>query len=139
MRYIEGIAQQLAAEIALLSYSESEGGNVFVDYLPASPMEAIALFSQASLEPDSKLPYDNIDFQVVVRCGNGETWALDRLTEVYSSLHAKRHITLPDGTYLVYCLAEQSSPLRMADDDNGRPRWTLDFYGEITNTTAERS
>lgn len=139
MRYVEGIARLLATEIALLSYSESEGGNIFVDYLPASPMEAVALFSQASLEPDSKLAYDNIDFQVIVRCGNGETWALDRLAEVYSALHAKRHVTLPDGTYLVYCLAEQSSASRMADDENGRPRWTLDFRGEITNTTTERT
>jgi len=138
MRYIEGIARQLALDIASLSYADESGGNVFIDWMPAEPMEAVSLISQPSLESDVKLAYDNIEFKVVVRCGHGDTWALDRLSEVYSQLHGKRNVTLPDGTYLVYSIAEQSTPFRVADDDNGRPRWTIDFRGEVTNVTAER-
>lgn len=138
MRYLEGIAAQLALDVPELSYSDSAGGNVFVDWMPAEPMEAVALYTQPSLESDSKLPYDNIEFKLVVRNGHGETWGLDRLADVYSQLQGKRNVTLPDGTYLVYCIAEQSSPFRIMDDDNGRPRWSIDFRGEVTNTTEER-
>lgn len=133
-----GVAVYLG-ELDGLTYSEGAGGNVFVDHIPESPDRLAAVISQPSTEADSKLPYDPVEFQVVVRCEAGSEWALDTAKAVYSRLHGKRNITLPDGTYAVFIVAQQGAlPFRLGEDDNGRPAYSVDFRGEQLNQTEER-
>ena len=139
MTYLDGIARFLGTNVPALTWGETAGGNVFVDWAPATPMEAVFLISiPGQIEPDSKLPYDMAEFQVVVRGGEDQTWAPETMQAIYSWLQGLRSVTLPDGTYVVSVLAEQSSPMRLADDENGRPRWSIDFSAEIVNETQER-
>ena len=39
---------------------------------------------------------------------------------------------------IVFILGQQSSPNRIGDDENGRPRYSIDFRSEILNQTEER-
>jgi len=134
-----GIAQLLGSVIDGLSYSESgPEGNVFVDHLPSEPTRAVGVYAQPGPEADSKLPYDPAQFQVVVRSETGGAWALATWEAIYSELHGKRYVSLPDGTELVYCLSQQSSPFRFGDDDQGRPRLSANYRTEIINATKER-
>lgn len=133
----EGIALHLNA-VEGLTYSDIAGGNIFIDRLPQGPDRAIAVYSAAGPEADSKLPYDPVDFQVVIRSEQGGLWAHEVWKDIYSALHGLRNTTLPDGTYLVYCLATSSSPFPLGEDENGRPQFSIDFRSEVLNTTSER-
>lgn len=134
---LDGIAMLLNG-VGDLVFSESAGGNVFVGYMPTSPDRAVAVYSRTGDEPDSKLPYDQTPFQIIVRGEQDGVWARATWSAVYSKVHGKRNLTLPDGTYLVFALAESASPLPLGPDENDRARLVGDFTAEIINTTEER-
>lgn len=136
---IEGVAR-LIADLDGLTYAEAAEGNVFLDHMPSSPDDAVAVYSATGPEADSKLPYDPAEFQVIVRCA-ADNWDWAHATEraIYSKLHGKRNVTLPDGTYAVFILAQNSSPFPLGPDENGRLRWSIDYRAEIMNVTEERS
>ena len=134
-----GVAQYLGSMIHGLSYSEvADTGNVFVDGLPADPDRAVGVYITAGPEADSLLPYDPVAFQIVTRCESGTLWALTMWASIYSLLHGKRNMTLPDGTQVVYLLVTHASPVRLGEDADGRSQYSLDVRGEIINPTAER-
>lgn len=132
-----GVAQWLDS-ITGLTYSETGVSNIFIDHIPDSPDQAVAVYSNAGPESDSKLPYDEIHFQIIVRSNSDEQWALDKWKAIYSRLHGARNIELPDGTLLIYALAMQSSPFPLGDDVNGRPQYSGDYRAEILNPTEAR-
>lgn len=126
------IAAYLGSAVEGLAYSEtSDEGNVFVDYLPSQPDRVVCVYTRTGPEASSKLPYDPAEFQVVVRSEAGGVWATDMGDLIYKALHSLRYVTLPDGTFLVYCLARHSSPFRLDDDMNGRPRYSVDYRTEV--------
>ena len=131
------IAAYLGSAVEGLAYSDTSAeGNVFVDYFPSQPDRCVTVYTMVGPEADSKLPYDPSGFQVVFRSEAGGVWATAMADRVYKALHSLRYVTLPDGTFLVYCLARHSSPFRLDDDMNGRPRYSLDFRTEVL--TEER-
>jgi hypothetical protein len=131
------MAQYLGSLVDGLAYSEgSSEGNVFVDYLPSQPDRVVCVYTIPGSEPDSKLPYDPARYQVVTRSEAGGVWATAMLDTIYSALHALRYVTLPNGSFLVYSIASHSSPFRLDDDMNGRPRYSVDFRTEVL--TEER-
>lgn len=136
---IEGIAR-LIADIDGLTYAEAGEGNVFLDQMPATPDDAVAVYTATGPESDSKLPYDSVDFQVIVRCA-ADHWDWAHATEraIYSKLHGKRNVTLPDGTYAVFILAQNASPFPLGPDENGRLRYSIDYRSEVLNPTEERA
>jgi hypothetical protein len=136
--YTDGFAQLLGTSVADLTYSEDAGGNVFVDRMPSSPDRAVCIYATPGAEADSRMPYDPATFQIVVRSEADGVWAAAIWQEIYSVLHALRYVTLPDGTYLAWCIAIQSSPFRLGDDENGRPSYSGNYRTEIINPTAER-
>jgi hypothetical protein len=136
MYIADAIAQYLGSAVEGLSYSAADEGNVFVDHFPSSPDRAVSVFTQYGSEASSKLPYDAPKFQVGARSEVGGVWATEMLDKVYKALHSLRYVTLPDGTYMIYCIATRSSPFRLDDDMNGRPRYTVDFRTEVL--TEER-
>lgn len=135
---IEGVAR-LIAELDGLTYAESGEGNVFLDQMPATPDDAVAVYTAIGPEADSKLPYDPVDFQVIVRCqADHSDWARDTERAIYSKLHGKRNFTLPDGTYAVFILAQNASPFPLGPDENARLRYVIDYRSEVLNPTDER-
>lgn len=136
---IEGIARFIA-ELDGLTYAEAAEGNVFLDHIPQAPDNAVGVYTATGPEADSKLPYDPVDFQVIIRCA-GASWDWAHKTEraIYSKLHGKRNLTLPDGTYVVFILAQNASPFPLGPDENGRLRYSVDYRSEIINVTEERS
>jgi hypothetical protein len=134
----EGIARWLGANVTGLSYSLTAGGNIFVDELPSDPDRCVAVFSQGGEEADSALPYDAPNVQIIVRGDSSPQWALDTWAAIYSKLHALRHVTLPGGTELVYALVQQSAPVRLGTDQNGRHEYSMNVRAETLNPTAER-
>lgn len=134
----DGIAQYLGESVPALVYSITGAANVFLDRLPDSPANAVGVFSDAGPESDTLLPYDYMDFQVVVRAGADEQWALARWQEIRDALHGLTHEELPDGTHLVYCVAVQSSPFPLGEDAAGRPQYSCDFRAEVYRPTTRR-
>lgn len=134
----EAVARYLG-DLDGLTYSEAAESNIFLNRMPTSPDNAVALYSQASTAPDSKLPYDPVEFQVVVRGGPDGVWALATGRAIYARLHGKRNLVLPDGSYAVFILAQSSSPFSIGDDENGRPQFSWDYRAEQLNPTEERT
>ncbi len=135
----QAVAEYLGSVVAGLAYSESSPeGNVFVDQLPPTPDQAVALFVTQGPSPDAGLPYDPVSFDVMIRDKPNGVWARATWEAVYSALHALRGTTLPDGTVLVFLLADQATPEALGDDQNGRPRYTGGFHGETLTPTKER-
>ncbi len=137
MYIADQIAAYLGSAVDGLAYSEvSDEGNVFVDYFPSTPDRCVTVFTTPGSEASSKLPYDPSTFQVAIRSEAGGVWATMMWNRIYVALHSLRYITLPGGTFLVYCIARHSSPFRLDDDMNARPRYTCDFRTEVL--TEER-
>lgn len=135
---LDGIAMYLNG-VGDLVFSESAGGNIFVGYMPSTPDRAVAVYSRVGDEPDSKLPYDQTPFQIIVRGDLDGVWARETWAAIYAKMHGKRNLTLPDGTYLVFALAESASPLPLGPDENDRTRLVGDWTAEIINITEERT
>ena len=135
---VDGVAMLLGEEVPGLDYSLEAGGNVFVSHLPTEPHKCVSVYSRPGPEASSLHPYDEPHLQIIFRSDESPRWCLDMFQLVYSCLHGKRNVTLPDGTYLVYALAMQSSPVHLAPDENGRFRLSLNVRTEVLNATQER-
>jgi len=137
----DGIARLIGDEyegVDGLFFSESAGGNVFIEGEPQEPGNSVTVYASGGEEADSKLPYDSPSVQIIVRCSQSPRWGLDMWQSIYSLLQGKRNYTLPDNTYLVYSIIEQSSPIHIGPDDRGRYQFSMNIRTEILNTTQER-
>lgn len=121
-----------------LTWALAAGGNVFLK-LPSQPNRAVAVFPSGGFEADSKLPYSRPTLQVFVRGDEDAMWALEMWQKIYARVQGMRNVTLPDGTYLVSCLAMQSGPVYVGQDANGRYQFSLNLMLEIRDPTTERT
>lgn len=137
---VDGLAQWVGGADGVdgLTYSEYDGGNVFIEHLPASPDRAVAIYSRPGPETSSLHPYDEPHAQILIRGEKDVRWVDEMHAKLYSFLHAKRHVELPDGTQLIYLLVVQSSPTHLAPDENGRFRVSMNLRSETYNPTSER-
>lgn len=122
-----------------LEWSSAAGGNVFEEQTPSSPDTAVGVFSSGGSEADSKLEYDAPHVQLIVRGDSDPETGKALWYLIYDYLHAKRYVTLPDGTYLVYILVVQSSPVPIGTDESGRYRYSMNLRCEVVNATSQRS
>lgn len=138
---VDGLAQYLGGTggVTGLTFGELDGGNVFIEHLPADPDRAVAVYGRPGPEASSLHPYDEPHVQILVRGEMDARWALETWSAIYSFLHAKRHVELPDGTQLVYALVVQSSPVHLSPDKNGRFICSMNVRTETYNPTSERS
>lgn len=134
----DGIARWIGENIDGLDYSTTEPANVFLDHMPSTPDRAVAVYADAGPEPDAKLPYDPVEWQIVVRSDADEQWAMQMWSAIFQKLHGLRNTVLPDGTLLIYALARQASPFPLGDDAQGRPQYSCDYRGEIHNPSEAR-
>jgi hypothetical protein len=133
----EAIAEYVGSAVEGLAYSEAAEGNVFIDKLPTTPDRAVCVYATPGPEADSKLPYDPVTFQVVVR-GEAMAWPLVTWTRVRDVLHGLRNVTLPGGELMIWCIATQSSPFRLGEDENGRPQYSANYRAEVLHASSQR-
>lgn len=142
MSLTSGLAQAIGAEsggVAGLKWAlTGDDVNVFEEEMPTEPDTAVALYSTGGFEADSKLPFDSPTVQVVVRAGQNPQTAIDLWWAIYDYLHALRYTTLPDGTFLAWAIAQQSSPIRLGTDDNGRHRFAMNLRCEQRRASTHR-
>lgn len=136
-----GIARYLKTiDAVAFNYDElSTNANVFIEGMPAEPIDAIAIMGSPGPGSDVKLGYDNTGFQIIVRAsGNDPRVAEAKAWRIYDRLHGLHRVTLPDGTYVVGCSARQSGPVSMASDANGNYEFSCNFDAEVRSLTSNR-
>ena len=124
--------------VAGLNYEDGAGGNVFVGFLPARPNRVASVIPTGGYEADTKLPYDEVTCQIVIRGDEDPRWALDMWDAVYDVVQGITATTLPNGLYVVSLFAQQSGPVHMGKDDSGRVQYSMNLLSEILNPTNRR-
>lgn len=138
------VAKYLGAQVGTLAFTASSGtGNVFVDYMPASPDAAVMVSGQPGLPQLSKLPTDLPGLQVIVRgAPHAATTAHAVARAIYSALTCLDGVTLDDNgaheVYVIGCTASQSEPVPMGRDANERPEYSLNFQLRVHAPTTHR-
>lgn len=134
----EGIAEYLAA-VGLLVYDPAGvTGDTFIDTMPPQPDEAVALTLYGSGEPDPVNDDDEISLQVRCRGTSDPRPSRQRSAAIYSQLHGLSQTVLPDGTYLILSIAQQTTS-SLGLDANGRHEHVVNYRITYSNPTAHRS
>lgn len=135
---LDGLARHLEA-LGLLEYDpDGITGDTFIGTMPSRPDAAVALTIYGGPESDSKLGWDEPSVQVRVRGGPDPRVSFNRCAAIRSELHGLGPVTLPDGTFLQLCIANQSAPGPIGADDNGRHEHVCNFRAEVRSVTAHR-
>jgi hypothetical protein len=133
MTGLEGIAKYLDANIAELTFSETSGGNMFIDDMPATQAAgplAVGVYGIGGYETDGSLPYNHGSFQVVVRGGKDPRVSRAMATRIYDQLQGLRTTELPGGVWVTFVLALQSAPIRLGPDELGNHKHSVNFRYE---------
>lgn len=129
---------RLLTDLDLADYRPDEvGGDTFIENLPPDPDTALAVYSKAGPPADARLGYDEPGIQIVARSADPRVAAAS-LAAIYDQLHGLVNTELPDGTWLVSCLGQASSPTPLGRDQNGRHEFSLTFACEVRSLTAHR-
>jgi hypothetical protein len=136
---VEGIARQIGANVAGLSYSLTNGGNVFEEDMPQEPDLAVAVYSAGGPAPSARRGEDEQDVQLIFRSDPESAVAASNLWyAVFDHLHALRNATLPDGTLIAWALVQQSAPIRLGNDENGRMRYSMNVRCDVRRPSGQR-
>ncbi len=138
-----GLARYLAG-LNLVTYSATgsvlgTGTPCFLNHLPDTTTDiAVRLWEYSGLAPDGQLGYDPQFVQVYVR-GVDDNYVPVRAKAyaLYNATHGLGSILLPDGTYLVNCLAQQP-PCALGVDERNRFCYSFNLYCEVRNVTTHR-
>ncbi|MDE5415483.1 minor capsid protein [Alkalihalobacterium chitinilyticum] len=114
-------------------------GNIFLNIVPTDPEALIALFSTGGPPGDVKLGYDNPTVQVWLRGDKNPVTAFEKAQEVYNALHGfSGGRFIENGSYIVDCRGQQSQPLHMGLDNNGRHQYSINFILDMRNESRRR-
>lgn len=114
-------------------------GNIFLNITPADPNDIIALFSTGGPPGDVKLGYDRPTVQIWVRGDKNPVIAFQKAQSIYNALHGFSGARfIEDGSYIVDCRGQQSQPLHMGTDANGRHQYSINFILDMRNETRRR-
>lgn len=114
-------------------------GNIFLEHLPDNPDIAIALYSSGGSPADSKLNYDLVAVQIMVRGGLDATQAQSLAQGIYDEIHGfEGALFVGGGDWIVSCLGIQSHPVLLGKDANGRFEYSLNFDIEFQNNDSRR-
>jgi len=136
---LEGVAKYLHGK-GIVTYDPTGiDGDIFIETLPDSPRDAVALMSTGGPEePGVRHPFDTRSFQVLVRGGVDPRPPKARAEAIYSALQGLTGVTLDDGTYVVGIGAIQPGPIRVGQDQNNRHRFSLNFWARVRAQTEHR-
>lgn len=137
------IAEEVAKFIEILGLGifdpEGTTGNIFIEQLPDLPEKAIALYSSGAASADSKLNYDLVTVQILVRGSEDPRDAQSLAQEIYNELHAFGDAPfISGGSYIVSCLGLQSQPILLGKNDKGNFEYSLNFDIEFQNLGSRR-
>lgn len=144
MSALDGLARLIGDDtsggdgVAGLFFSAVTGGNVFVEALPQAPDVCVAIYSTGGAEADTLNPFDSPHVQLVIRGDRDPRTALDLWYAVYDFVHGLEHVDLEGGTRLMAAIVQQSGPVRMGPDENGRYRFSMNLRLETVNQTSHR-
>lgn len=136
------LGQWLGAQVEALTWSETGPANIAMNEMPTSPDHVVTIVDTGGTEPDSKLPYNEAHFQLIIRSDANPQWAFEVWDELFSLLHGKRNFRLGangDGTLVLWCLVRQAGPVSIGTDDNDRHTYTMNLRMEVLSETAERT
>lgn len=135
---VEGIAQYLQTAGLLTWDPAGLVGDTFVDTMPAQPDEAVALTLYGSREPDPVNDDDEVSLQVRCRGTRDPRLSRHRSDAIYGQLHGLADTVLPDGTWLILAIAQQT-PSALGLDANGRHEHVVNYRITYSHSTAHRS
>jgi hypothetical protein len=135
---LDGLARYLDSEGVLDYDAAGVTGNTFIEVVPQTPNRCVSLSIYGGEVPDSKLGYDSVAMQVRTRGTNDPRVSRSFNQAIYDKLHGLGQIELPDGTYVILCVANQSAPQYIGVDSNGRHEHTLNYMIEVRSVTAHR-
>lgn len=133
---------QLLHDLALGVYKVdgTAGGTIFETVLPDAPDEALAVARYPGPTSDSKLGYDSVNAQVRVRGSRADVRTGEAKAQaVYDAVHGLGERPLTGGGYLQLAVGNQSGPVYMGRDQNGRHEWAVNFQLELRRPTANRT
>lgn len=134
---LDGLARHLAA-VDLLTYDPTgTSGDTFIEIEPAAPDEAVTLTLYGGPEVDSKLPYDTPSLQVRTRAGADPRVSRARAQAIYEELNGLGPVTLPDGSYLLLAVANQTVT-SVGQDALGRCGHVINFSLEVHAPSVHR-
>ncbi|MFE3197164.1 minor capsid protein [Embleya sp. NPDC059237] len=134
---VDGLARYLAAR-GLVTYDPTgAAGDTFAEHMPPAPDGVVVLTLYGGPEPDSRIPVDEPSLQVRVRGTADPRVSRRRSYAIYSALHGLTRTALPDGTWLVLCVA-QAPPASMGVDANGRHEHVTNYRLTVGAPTDHR-
>jgi hypothetical protein len=108
-------------------------GDIFVETLPESPDECIALYTRSGPASSGPSQMDIRGLQVLVRGTQDPRGAGERAQSIYDLLH-NLHASTVGNTYVYNCLGTQGGPVHIGRDANGRHEYSINFEIAIQNT-----
>ncbi|MEC3977904.1 minor capsid protein [Amycolatopsis sp. H20-H5] len=137
---LTGDLARLLAELGLGTYTPgASGGSIYLSTLPQVPDTCTAVARYAGPESDTRLPYDELNVQVRCRGAVPDAEGVeDRAQAVYDALHGLGDRRLAGGAVLQLAVGNQSGPVFIGRDTNGRPEWTVNFRMELRRSTPNR-
>lgn len=137
MSVLDGLARHLAEAghgvyRTTGAYAADEVG-IALEYLPTAPDRVVVLTGYGGDESDSLHGVDEPRVQVRVRGTTDPTWSRARAQAIYDELHGMARRTLPDGTYVVLAVGQNSGPVYIGRDDNNRHEHTVNVRVAVAN------
>ena len=147
--FVFALARYLDVEGLGRFVEDGVSGDIFVGRarrLPQHPGNLIAINPTGGIpqEAGGTLPYDEPTCQLLVRAAcHHETDGLRRAQALYDALHGLHGLTMdaggPDAVYVVRVLAQQSAPLAVGADAEGRSLWSINVAAVVRNPNVNRS
>lgn len=114
---------------------------IFVDWMPDAPTQAVAIMSQPGGSNLDKLAGRDAAIQCIVR-GSTNRGAYDLAEFISEQLDCLAHYTVGVGTddelTVIGSTLQQSAPVPMGRDTQGRSEYSLNIAARIHNPTSHR-
>lgn len=135
---LDGLARHLTAA-GLVDYQpDGTSGDCFIEVQPAQPDSIVTLTLYGGAPVDSRLPYDTPSLQVRTRGDADPRTSRARAQALYEELNGLGPVTLPDGSYLLLAVANQT-PSFMGQDTTGRCEHVFNAALEVYAPSAHRT
>lgn len=133
------IAEQIAQLLdswGLVDYRPTSlGGDCFVDSLPETPDEVVAVFTSGGAQPGPVVEQPRFQVRVRGSRDGDPVPAYERVAAIGERLHGFRG-ALPGGLFLLSCWRVNADPLPMGADDHGRIEFSTNFVVEMATRTV---
>lgn len=131
---LDGLARYLHGRDLLTYDPAGLAGDTFVETMPPTPDQAVALALYDGAPPQARDDADTPRLQVRVRGTTDPRVSRARCTALYRALHGLAGVELPDGTHLILAAA-RGGPAPMGTDSTGRHEHVVNFDLDVSGPT----